>query len=320
MSNNIDVLLVGTGYMGKEYSKVLKSQGVSYCVVGRSEENCEKFEKETETKAIRGGIEEYLKIASVLPEYAIVAVSGINLATVTILLLNAGVKNILVEKPGATYLNEIKMVCDAAEKMKAKVYIGYNRRFYASTEKALEIIKMDKGVTSFHFEFTEWGHRIRTLNKPKEILDTWLYANSSHVCDLAFFLGGFPREMSCYSGGEVDWHESGSIYTGAGVSEKGALFSYCANWAAPGRWSVEVMTSQHRLYFKPLEKLSIQDLGSVKVDELEIDDRLDRLYKPGLYKEVECFLNQTNTDQKVTIQDQYEHFKLYQKIECGSFE
>ena len=126
--------------------------------------------------------------------------------------------------------------------------------------------------------------------------------------------------MSCYSGGEVDWHESGSIYTGAGVSEKGALFSYCANWAAPGRWSVEVMTSQHRLYFKPLEKLSIQDLGSVKVDELEIDDRLDRLYKPGLYKEVECFLNQTNTDQKVTIQDQYEHFKLYQKIECESFE
>ena len=127
---------------GKEYNKVLKSQGVSYCVVGRSEENCEKFEKETETKAIRGGIEEYLKIASVLPEYAIVAVSGINLAPVTLLLLNAGVKNILVEKPGATYLNEIKMVCDAAEKMKAKVYIGYNRRFYASTEKALEIIKM----------------------------------------------------------------------------------------------------------------------------------------------------------------------------------
>lgn len=315
MSNNIDMLLVGTGYMGREYEKVLADLGVTHIVVGRSKTNCREFERETGTKTIDGGIDSYLEKCSNIPAYAIVAVGVLELASVTVSLLNAGVENILVEKPGATSSGELKEIHRIAKKKDAQVYVGYNRRFYASTEKVLEIIEEDKGVTSFHFEFTEWGHEIRTLNKAKEILNLWFYANSSHVCDLAFFLGGMPKEMSTYVGGNVDWCDGRSIYTGAGVSEKGALFSYCANWAAPGRWAVEILTLKHRLYLKPLEKVSIQCIGSVKTEVLEIDDTLDKIYKPGLYKEVESFINNKNTSQKVTLGEQIMLFECYKKME-----
>lgn len=317
MSNNVKVLLVGTGNMGREYNKVLADMNVAYEVAGRSEEGCRKFTEETGKEAVSGGVEAYLSNGQKLPTHAIVAVGSLELAAVTLFLLDAGIKNILVEKPGAANFDELEKIYITAKKAKANVYVAYNRRFYASTEKALEIIKEDGGVTSFHFEFTEWGHRIRAANKRKEALDIWFYSNSSHVYDLAFFLGGFPREMSCYAGGKVDWHESGSIYTGAGISEKGAFFSYCANWAAPGRWSVEIMTEKHRLYLKPLEKLGIQNIGSVKVEEVEIDDRLDQLYKPGIYKETESFLNSITTEQLITIEEQFLHYKDYEKMEEG---
>ena len=38
-----------------------------------------------------------------------------------------------------------------------------------------------------------------------------------------------------------------ALVAGAGVTENGALFSYHANWEAPGRWSVEIMTKKRRL-------------------------------------------------------------------------
>ena len=57
------------------------------------------------------------------------------------------------------------------------------------------------------------------------------------------------------------------------------LFSYQANWNAPGRWGIEILTSQHRLYLRPMEKLQIQNTGSVDISEVEIDDQLDKEFK-----------------------------------------
>ena len=43
MSDNLKVLLVGAGYMGKEYGKVLNALNVPYSVVCRSQESANKF-------------------------------------------------------------------------------------------------------------------------------------------------------------------------------------------------------------------------------------------------------------------------------------
>lgn len=94
-----------------------------------------------------------------------------------------------------------------AKQKEANVFYAYNRRYFASVLKAQEIIAEDGGVKSFNFEFTEWGHVIEKSGHSAEDLSNWFYANSSHVVDLAFFLGGTPTQMNCVTAGELTWHK-----------------------------------------------------------------------------------------------------------------
>lgn len=315
MSDNLKVLVIGAGLMAKEYVKVLKAQNYIPIVIGRGEEKARRMEQETGITVLRGGVENVINTIGNLPEYAIVAVSVNELARVTLTLLHGGVKNILVEKPGAMEKKELREITDLAKEKRANVYVAYNRRYYASTKKALEIIQQDGGVTSFSFEFTEWSHVIIESEHPIDVKEKWLLANSSHVIDLAFFLGGEPEEISCYKRGSLNWHSKAAVYAGAGISERGALFSYQANWEAPGRWGVEVLTKKHRLYLRPLEKLQVQEVGNLGINLVEIEDEFDIEYKPGLYREVEAFLKDKEDGKKVTIDAQLKRYDIYEKME-----
>ena len=53
--------------------------------------------------------------------------------------------------------------------------------------------------------------------------------------------------------------------------QKGAMFSYFADWEAPGRWGLEVLTRKRRLIFRPMEQLQVMPLGSVKIDSVELE-------------------------------------------------
>lgn len=323
MSDNIGVLLVGTGYMGKEYARVLKEMNVNLTVVGRGEESAGIFETETGISAVKGGLDAYLQKERNLPCYAIVASSVESSVENVMSLLKSGVKNILAEKPVGLNVQEVEMICDLAEKQNANVYAAYNRRYYASTDKALQIISEDGGVVSYHFEFTEWINQIskNVWKHSENVRNAHMRCNSSHVIDLAFFLGGQPSEMTSYISGEnsVDWHQKCAVYAGAGRTASGALFSYCANWTAPGRWSVEMMTRKHRLYFKPMEELHIQELDTVKIEKVDIDDSLDKKFKPGLYKEVQSFLMNTEIEKRKSIRQQLADMKIYEQMEMNSF-
>ena len=315
MSDNLKVLLVGAGYMGKEYGKVLNALNVPYSVVCRSEESANKFNEELGVMPISGGVENTLECTDEKPDAAIVAVNVEFLASTVITLLNYGIKKILVEKPAGLNRDEILEVLQTSKSKDAQVYVAYNRRFYASTQKALEIIKKDGGVSSFNFEFTEWGFKIEKTSHSPIVKEEWLLANSTHVIDLAFFLGGYPKEMCSFNAGSLDWHSRASKYAGAGVTDDGVLFSYLANWDAPGRWAVEVLTSEHRLYFRPMEKLAVQKKGSVEIEEVEIDDKLDIEFKPGLYRQVESFLFDKDDDRLISIGDQINHLNFYERID-----
>ena len=107
-----------------------------------------------------------------------------------------------------------------------------------------------------------------------------------------------------------------AVYVGSGISEKGVLFTYNANWVSPGRWGVELLTSKHKIILRPLEKIQVQELGSVEAKYLDIDDSLDVKYKPGLYKEVSGFLGLDSEAQfrLKTIEEQNYSMEIYQKI------
>ncbi len=312
MSDNLEVLLVGCGYMGEEYYKVLKAQGAATTIIGNSKEGAEKFKKNTGIEAMPGGIQNWLKHIDEIPDKAILAVPMNALSANAIELISAGVHELLIEKPGGMNLEELKSVQESTSKHNAKVYVGYNRRFYSSVQRAKEIIEEDGGLTSFAFEFTEWASMVENSGNSKDILENWLLANSSHVIDLAFYLGGNPSRLSTYKSGTLPWHPSGSRYTGAGETEAGVLFSYQADWEAPGRWGVEFMTRKHRLILRPLETLKIQNINGIAIEEVNIDDTLDKEYKPGLYKQTESFLK--GGMNLMTLQEHIERWKIFEEI------
>jgi len=176
----------------------------------------------------------------------------------------------------------------------------------------LDLIKKDGGVTSFNFDFTERSYAVEKLSQSDKIKREWFIQNSSHVIDMAFYMGGWPKKISTYKKGGLSWHPSGSVYSGAGVSETEALFSYHADWDSAGRWSIEIITPKTKLIFRPLEKLRIQKYGSMATEDYPLKDGLDINFKPGLYKQVEAFFK--NQGELLTIQEQVKHLGTYSKI------
>ena len=304
--------------MAIEYAKVLDAQSKEYSVIGNTEKGAVDFEKTINKKVILGGLEKWIEDNSKenYEFYKVIVVVNENLlGSITKLLINTGFKDILVEKPGGLNLLEIRDVNSLAIAEKADIYIGYNRRFFASTLKVLELIKLDGGVTSFNFEFTEWGHIIKDLVKNEGVLEEWFLQNSSHVIDLAFFIGGEPIEMKSFVGGGSAWHPKGTVFSGAGITAEKALFTYNANWESAGRWWVEFLIKENRYIMKPMEKIFIQKRGSIQVDEFGINDEFDRLFKPGLYKQVEAFLE--FEDKLMKIEEQVKMIPFYSQM-CKS--
>ena len=312
--NNL-IWILGAGGIAIEYAKILKSLGRDFIVIGRGETSAVKFKEATGIEPILGGLENYLKTVPELPEKVINCVRASDLGKTNICLSNYGVKYILSEKPGLLP-DEIEAVRNAVTKNGTTIYIAYNRRFYASVFAAEKIIKEDGGLLSFNFEFTEWAHVIEASTIIPEIEKNNLFiTNSTHVVDLAFYLGGEPKEITCYQNGSVGWHTP-TNFAGSGISDKGVLFSYNANWNAPGRWAVELLTAKHRIYLKPMEQLQLQDKGSVKVYPVEIDDHLDKDFKPGFFLETKAFLEEDDS-RLCTIEQQAQRLDtIYRKI-CG---
>lgn len=304
--------LVGAGPHAQAYAKVLKDLGTSFEAIGRGEASALAFEAATGQPARAGGLTKALAESNA-PVQAIVSVSFEKLADVAIELLHAGTKRLLLEKPGGLSLAELSAVRKAAAKAGAEVLIAYNRRFYAATQKARELIQEDGGAVSCAFEFTEWAHTIVPLPVPPQVKESWLIANSSHVADLAFHLCGFPKDWKAFQGGSMDWHSSAARFAGAGITDRGVLFSYHADWEAPGRWALEVMTRKRRLIFKPMEQLQVTELASVKVEPVEIDDALDKAFKPGLYAETQAFLDHDDAF-FCTIDEQLAHGAIYSEM------
>lgn len=312
--NDVDLLLVGAGPMAAAYVPVLKELGVSFAVVGRGKESAASFEEKTGIAPILGGIENYWASCKTIPKRAIVAVQVNDHRDCTINLLEHGVKEILLEKSAGITVEDTRAIAQAAQKANAKVVVAYNRRFYSSVLAAEKMIAEDGGISSFSFEFTELY-----FNPDHWVTEIpgWLIGNSTHVLDLAFFLGGEPELLFSLQRNTCDSPKKYVSFSGAGKTHDGALFSYHADWMAPGRWAAEFMTPKRRFIFRPMEKLQIQKIGSFQIEEYPLDDELDRKFKPGLYLQVECFLKEIDHPRLLSIADQARHMELYYKIMNG---
>jgi predicted dehydrogenase len=304
------VLVIGAGIISQEYCKVISELNLEFDVICQSEKSATLFTENTSFNCLYGGIKNYI---SQLKNYShiIVACNLENAFDIAKLLLLSGAKNILLEKPGTLYFKQIPELLSLANENNCNVFIAYNRRFFSSTQKAKEIAKADGGITSAMFDFTEWSHIIQKLDKPKQILNNWFFANSTHIIDTVFFLIGKPKEISAYTSGQLDWH-SPSKFAGSGETNN-SIFSYHANWQSAGRWYIEIKTSKRALCLMPIEKLFEQEIGSIEWKEVPIDNEKDIQFKPGFYKQTTAFLK-NDIEELKTLKEQCMDLNFYKQI------
>ena len=308
----MSIWLVGSGLMAVEYAKVLVSLGNKFIVIGRGKKSAQAFTKENNISVLTGGVTKALK-DNTNPRTAIVAVGVEELSRTASELIKAGTKRILIEKPGGIDLEEIDSLNIVAEKYNATVLLAYNRRFYNSVKEAKNYINQDGGILSAQFEFTEWAHTIEPLVKANKVKRRWLLGNSSHVLDLAFHFIGKPLDWKFWHAGSLEWHPDAARFAGAGISENNIMFNYHADWQTPGRWGIELNTLKHRLILRPLEKLQVCKIGSVKVEEVSLKNDLDTKYKPGLYRQTESFLKEDDY-LFCSLKEQLENTTIYSQI------
>ena len=137
--NSPEILLVGAGKMAQDYYQVLKDLNTEVTVFCRTAKSARNFEKNTGQKALYGDLVELFEENTYAK--AIVAVDIENLYPVTRILLQLQVKALLVEKPAGMDQNQIKTLAQETRSAKAKLFVGYNRRFFTSVIKSQELIK-----------------------------------------------------------------------------------------------------------------------------------------------------------------------------------
>lgn len=306
-------LIIGAGAMAWEYAKILQYLGQSFEIVCRSNETKEKFLADYGIECIDGGVEnnhDLLKNFS----HAIIAVGVENLFFVTKLLLSKGIKNILVEKPACLYFNEIEELLTLQDFHSASVYIGYNRRFLGSVIELKKIAELDGGINSIHFDFTEWSDGIAPLVKGPEVKQRWVLSNSTHVIDLAFHLAGPPNKIISHNEGSLAWHPSACRFSGSGVTHDGTIFSYRADWDAPGRWGITAYTKNYKLDLIPLEQLQVTKRNSTTPETVTFNEPKHVDFKPGLHQQILDFMSDEPSSVLCTLYEHASSFKYYQYI------
>lgn len=315
MSDHLEILVVGAGPIAREYIKVIKALGHEPIVVSRGPENLKIVnELYPDVNTYSGGLSNWLLKNSFILN-AVIATPTEYLEQATRELLKAGCKNILVEKP-LTFDEKVAVeLSELAKKNKAIVHIAFNRRNYTSVSAAQRLIKFDGGVSSFHFDFSEATFLIDPNKYDKTSTDHWGIANSSHVIDTAFFLCGMPKSINANQYGRaINWHPAGSIFTGMGETTGNIPFTYHANWGAPGRWSISIMTPKRKLLFSPMEQLHQQVYGGFAITLEELDYSKDTSFKPGFYRQVESFITSSDTMNLLNIKDYRKKILVYNKI------
>lgn len=261
---NTRILLIGAGFIAAEYIKALYAMGYhDIHVLSRRQESADKLASEyCLAKAFGGGEQTLVSIASSYNAF-IVAAPIESLSIYAELLAKLNVTNVLLEKPAflaSSHLAEFYQAYPAWDAV-----VALNRLYYPSVQKMREIIA-EEGVTSVDFSFTEWLHRINPADYTPLAMKRWGLSNCIHVVSTVFDLIGLPAQMDVSQHGKdfVEWHPSGSIFTGHGTSERGVPFSYHSDWQSAGRWWINIRTPKGSYELCPMEGINFTANCSVQ--------------------------------------------------------
>ena len=281
------VLILGSGWMGKQYALALSEMNVKdVTIFSRTKQKAVELCNEFNYSPIFGNPEDSLSNVS-KKDLTIVATSINSLIPMTRIAIESGQTNILIEKPGSLYHDKLLELEKISNKV--RVRIAYNRLTYPNLHKLKSLVSKEGGISSCNFNFTE---RIQSIDFKKENTDVysrWGISNSLHVISMVLDLIGFPKEFLFYQSGKLDWHPTGSIFVGSGLTEYDIPFSYHADWGSSGRWGIEVMTQENAYRLISLEELYVCHKNSFEWEKVPFITAYPKI-KQGLAEEIAIML------------------------------
>ncbi|MES1976562.1 MAG: Gfo/Idh/MocA family oxidoreductase [Pseudomonadota bacterium] len=285
-------LVIGAGKMGIAHLQVLVALAPDALAAWAPSDRRRAAVEEAGAQMLGGSLDEAL--ADFGATHVFIASPVHTLVSIALRVLASGVRHILLEKPAALTLVEGHQLLQAADKAGARIFVGYNRRFYASVLTALSLIEASsERIESVVFEFNEVvADPAGPKGHAQEVRERWLLANSMHVIDTAFHAVGLPdtAKSHYHRSAPLSWHAAGGVFVGSGETLNGVPFAYHANWQSPGRWGFEWMTPSTRYVFRPMEKLFVMRRGQFTMEPVDIGDEMDLKFKPGVYGQNRAFL------------------------------
>ena len=191
------------------------------------------------------------------------------------------------EKPPSLNFLELKKLCQKVKKNNITNMVGYNRRYYSTFNKGLEIINNKGKLLGFLIEGHERFWIIPINNFSSEIKENWIFANSRHTIDLLRFFGGEIK--TSFSLSKSINEINGDQFTASIEFKSGTLGTYISNWLSPGGWSVKLYGEGVSVIFSPLEKGTWTNSDFQTFDILP--DEIDINYKPGFFAQANSFIN-----------------------------
>ena len=171
------VTIIGGGYMGQEYAKALECLDISnVTIITNSKKDPKTFSNKFDYKILSGGYEKH--VPSLKKQDLIIIATPMKLLySACDLCLDFKQDNILVEKPGSLYINDLKLL--EKKSNGCRIRIAYNRLCYPNVHLLKKLCKNE--ILSCKFDFTEWTHKIPFNKYSKDECRFWGISNSTMI-------------------------------------------------------------------------------------------------------------------------------------------
>lgn len=195
--------------------------------------------------------------------------------------------SILVEKPVGCDCFEARKIFEELKHRQNSIFVAFNRRHYSSTKAVLNQIQHEDGPRVVVINDQEDPDSALADNRPKLVVENWMYANSIHLIDYFTF---FCRGELVRVNNVIPWRGMSTEFTLSELEfssgDKGIYMSY---WNRPHPWVVSVSSKEKWWEIRPIESASRISKAS-RVPVVIEKDKWDLLFKPGLRQQAEEFI------------------------------
>jgi predicted dehydrogenase len=275
----ITVGIVGSGYMAREYCKVIRNHP-AFRLVGitsRTEDNSQILSNEFGLAFLPKSTSELSEIAK--PDLIVVAVSESATTKVVKNLMESSAV-LLVEKPFGLSVQEAEQLCGWTSGRKKPTYVALNRRFYDSTMQLVSGLNQSVGK---RFILLQDQHDTVAATRngfDEPTVENWMFANAIHTVDLIRHIARGEALIERIT--RTPLGDNSFVLDASLTFASGDQARYVSIWNAPGPWVLNVYTETNRWLMAPLEELDLQTGDSRKTSPIVRPSDQDEL-KPGLW-------------------------------------